>query len=191
MNKYKKNKEIIDDSYVYVFLLTTLNLLIFSLGSYTFQIENISLSYSLFFLPINYFILNYIIKKFGYKKSIVAIIISSSIIIFYNVVMNFTLSRKLFIYDILGYFIAYVVSNFVNLFVYYILDRDTRVPFSLLFFNYTFTIIIFYLVYTLININKLVLDGYMLSYFSSILINIIIGFVLSFVHKIILKDVNE
>ena len=60
----KKSKNNYDDSWMYILLLTTVTILTYSLSSYTFDILGVSLSYSLFILPIIYLIANYITKKY-------------------------------------------------------------------------------------------------------------------------------
>ena len=62
----KKSKNNYDDSWMYILLLTTVTILTYSLSSYTFDILGVSLSYSLFILPIIYLIANYITKKYYY-----------------------------------------------------------------------------------------------------------------------------
>ena len=52
----KKSKNNYDDSWMYILLLTTVTILTYSLSSYTFDILGVSLSYSLFILPIIYLI---------------------------------------------------------------------------------------------------------------------------------------
>ena len=69
----KKDEKLYQDAWLYVLLLTTLVILIESLKSYTFNLFGLDLSYSLIPLPIVYFIVDYIAKKFEYSQAIVAI----------------------------------------------------------------------------------------------------------------------
>lgn len=179
--KTKKRKEVYSDSWMYILLLTTLVILIESLKSYTFTINQVSVTYSIFLLPIIYLITNYITKKYDYKKSIVAISISGVSLVLFVLIMNFALGKIMDFSDISGQFCGYVVSQFVNLTIYKFLLNNTNSPFFLIFLNYLFSLIVFYMFYTLIHLNMIILDDFWTCYFMVLDIQAVICFILSII----------
>lgn len=180
-SKTKRRKEVYSDSWMYILLLTTLVILIESLKSYTFTINQVSVTYSIFLLPIIYLITNYITKKYDYKKSIVAISISGVSLVLFVAIMNFALGKTMDFSSVSGQFCGYVVSQFVNLTIYKFLLNNTNSPFFLIFLNYLFSLIVFYMFYTLIHLNMIILDDFWTGYFMVLDIQTVICFILSII----------
>ena len=111
--KKKKDEIIYNDCWMYILLLTTLVILIESLKSYNFKIFGVYLTYSVFLLPLVYFLANYITKKYDYKKTIAAISISGVISVCFPVVMAFAMGKTITLSSLSGEFCAYVTSQFV------------------------------------------------------------------------------
>ena len=172
-----------NDCWIYVLLLTTLTILIQSLKSYKFAIMGCYISYNIFLIPGIYFLSNYICKKYDYKKSIASIAISGVIFVGFMVTMEFAMGRGLVLSNLIGDFCGYVVSQFVNLMIYVFLLNNTRSPYSLVFLNYLFSIILYYMIYTLIYLNLVIQDGYWLRYFITIGIEFIICLPIAIVDK--------
>ena len=72
----KNKKENKDDSWIYILLLTTLLILTESIKNFKFTVLDVKLTYALFLLPIAYFLINFIAKKYNYKRAVVAIAVS-------------------------------------------------------------------------------------------------------------------
>ena len=166
--------------WVYVLLLSTIVILAQSLKDYTFSFDNITLTYSIFVLPIVYFVTNYITKKYGYTKSIVGISVSGVSLVLFSLIMSFVIGTKFSFYDICGGFCGYVVSQFVNLTIYQFLLVNTNNSFVLIYLTYLFAFVVNYLFYTLIYMNLLVFDNYWISYFTTLIIQGILCFLLTF-----------
>ena len=180
----KKNKiRKYDDSWMYILLLATLTILLYSLSTYMFTLGEIELSYSLFGLPLVFFIANYITKKYNYAKTVTAISVSGVSMVLFILIMNFALGRNTTLSSMSGHFCGYVVSHFINLMIYYFLVENTKAPTLLLFLTYIFSLIVFYMVYTLIYLNFIITDGYWKGYFISLIIQGVICLVLAFVDK--------
>ena len=92
----KEQKEVLeveqDGWWVYVLLLSTIVILAQSLKDYTFSFDNITLTYSIFVLPIVYFVTNYITKKYGYTKSIVGISVSGVSLVLFSLIISLSTS---------------------------------------------------------------------------------------------------
>ena len=186
----KKKKELYNDSWLYILLLTTLVILIEALKNYTFILNNVSITYSIFLLPLVYLLTNYITKKYTYQRSIVAISISGVSVVLFTILMNFALGKEITLMNISGQFCAYVVSQFINLTIYNFLLNNTKPTYILIFQNYLFTLIIFYMFYTLINLNILVIDEYWTGYFTVVSIQTFMCLILAFIDKKIKRGIE-
>ena len=149
----KKDEKLYQDAWLYVLLLTTLVILIESLKSYTFNLFGLDLSYSLIPLPIVYFIVDYIAKKFDYRQAIVAISVSGVIFVCFSAMVSFAFGERLILSSVSGEFCGYVISQFVNLTIYLYIINSTRGSFLLVFLNYIFALIVYYWFYTIIAIS--------------------------------------
>ena len=179
----KKKEAIYNDCWMYVLLLTTLVILLESLKNYTFHIAGVNLTYALFLLPLVYFIVNYICKKYDYKKAIAAIAISGVMFVCFIAIMSFALGERLILSNISGEFCGYVISQFINLTIYTFLLNNTKSPYILVFLNYMFALIIYYMFYTLIYLNMIILDNFWTGYFITLGIQVLICLPITIIDK--------
>lgn len=166
--------------WVYILLLSTIVILAQSLKDYTFSFDNVTLTYSIFILPIIYFVTNYITKKYGYGKSVIGISVSGVVLVLFSMIMSFAIGKSFSFYDICGGFCGYVISQFVNLTIYQFLLVNTTGSFVLIYLTYLFAFVVYYLFYTLIYMNLLVFDNYWISYFSTLILQGLVCFLLTF-----------
>lgn len=178
--KTKKVEEEYDDKWIYILLLSTVVILVESLKNYTFGIGEVDLTYSLFLLPVIYFLTNYITKKKGYKSSVLGISISGIAMVLFVVILNFITGRGFDFSNVVGDFCGYMVSQFVNLTIYQFLLDNTKSNFILIFLTYMFSLIIYYLFYSLFYLNILVVETYWIGYFTTLLLQCLICFILSY-----------
>ena len=136
----KKEDEIYNDCWLYVLLLTTLVILLESIKKYTFSIGQANLTYGIFLLPIQYFIVSYIAKKYDYKKAISAIAISGVFLVCFRATISFFLKESLILTNVSGEFFGYVVSQFVFLQIYLFLLNNTKFPPLIVYLDYLFSI---------------------------------------------------
>ena len=166
--------------WVYILLLSTIVILAQSLKDYTFSFDNVTLTYSIFILPIIYFVTNYITKKYGYAKSVIGISVSGVVLVLFSMIMSFAIGKDFSFYDICGGFCGYVISQFVNLTIYQFLLVNTTGSFILIYLTYLFAFVVNYLFYTLIYMDLLVFDNYWVSYFATLILQGILCFLLTF-----------
>lgn len=183
MKLLKKKKELYDDSWLYILILITLVILSQSLKNYGFTISGISLSYGIFILPFLFFIPNYILKKYGYERSIVAISGSGLSLVLFFLIINFSVGKEINMLDICGDFLGYVGAQFVGLTIYNFLFKNTNCSYILLFFMYLFDLIVFYLIYTLFNMNLLLTDSYWNGYFLTLVLQSILCVAITYLDK--------
>ena len=179
MKKIKKE----NDVSMYVVLLTTLLILTESLKTYTFKLFGADLTYSLLSLPIVYFLIDIIAKKFDYKRAIAAIAIGGVIFVSYSFIMAYFLDGSFILRSISGEFCAYIVSAFVNLTIYMFLLNNTESPRILVILTYLFSLITYYMIYTMIYLNMLMFDNYWVGYFITLFIQLFICIGLAIVDK--------
>ena len=179
----KKGTELYDDSWMYILLLTTLAILTESLKTYTFKISGLAISFAIILLPFSYLLVNYITKKYDYKKAVAAISMSAVITICFMALISFALGKDLILTNLAGEFFAYVISQFINLTIYSFLLNNTTSPSILVFITYLFSIIIFIMIYTLVNLDKMVLDEYWTKYFVTIVLDFIICIPVTIIDK--------
>lgn len=181
--KKKKKEEIYNDCWMYILLLTTLTILLESLKTYTFKIAGISLTYALLLLPFTYFIVNYIVKKYDYKKGIAAIAVSGVMFVCFSGIMSFAIGERVILSNISGEFCGYVVSQFINLTIYMFLLNNTKSPYILVLLNYMFALIVYYMFYTLIYLNTIILDSFWKGYFITLIIQLVLCIPITIVDK--------
>jgi len=173
-NLKKEKEEVLEVEkegwWVYVLLLSTIVILAQSLKDYTFSFDNVTLTYSIFILPIIYFVTNYITKKYGYAKSVIGISVSGVVLVLFSMIMSFAIGKDFSFYDICGGFCGYVISQFVNLTIYQFLLVNTTGSFILIYLTYLFAFVVNYLFYTLIYMDLLVFDNYWVSYFATLIL---------------------
>ncbi len=174
LRKKKKEEDIYNDCWLYVLLLTTLVILLESIKKYTFNIMGANLTYAIFLLPIEYFIVSYISKKYDYKKAIAAIAISGVMLVCFTAVIAFSLKEQLLLTNVSGEFCGYITSQFVFLLIYFFLMNNTKMPPILVYANYLFSIMVFYIFYTLVYITHINLNHYWLGFLITIIIQGII-----------------
>lgn len=183
-NLKKEKEEVLEVEkegwWVYVLLLSTIVILAQSLKDYTFSFDNVTLTYSIFILPIIYFVTNYITKKYGYAKSVIGISVSGVVLVLFSMIMSFAIGKDFSFYDICGGFCGYVISQFVNLTIYQFLLVNTTGSFILIYLTYLFAFVVNYLFYTLIYMDLLVFDNYWVSYFATLILQGILCFLLTF-----------
>lgn len=187
----KEKEELYNDSWMYILLLTTLLILCESLKTYKFELLGSVLSYSLILLPLIFLITNFITKKYGHRKSVLAISISSAVLVLYITIMSFAIGKTLVLSDVSGGFCGYVVSQLVNLTIYAFLLNNTKSPGLLVYANYMFSLIVFYMFYTLVLLDKIILENFWNGYFTTLLIQGVICIILTIVDKKIKRGIEK
>lgn len=181
----KKKKE--TDLWIYVLLLTTLVILTESLKTYTFRIMAVDLTYSLFLLPIAYLLIGIIVKKFDYKKAVASIAVSGVVFVSFTFILAYFVDTNFILRSISGEFCAYILSSFIFLTIYVFLLNNTESPQILIAINYLFSLVVYYMFYTLIYLNMKMLDTYWAGYVLTLIIQFPICLVLSIIDKKVLR----
>lgn len=138
-------------------------------------------------IPFLFLINNYISKKFGYKKGLLSIIISSISVTLFIILMSFSLN-KVFDFSIYkGELLSYIISQLLNLIIYRYIQHNTKSSYPVVFLSYVFSLIIFHMVYTLSYLDTTILDGYWIRYLLNISIEVIVCICITILDKKVLK----
>ena len=187
----KKKENYYEDCWLYILLLTTLAILLESLKRYTFQVSGVRISFSIILLPIVFLLVNFIVKKYDYKKGVAAIAISAVMAVAFNATVSFALGEILILTNLTGEFCGYIVSQLVNITVYTFLLNNTKSPILLVYLNYIFSLVVFYMFYTLIYLNLIVLDNFWIKYFITLVIQSVICIPITIIDKRIKRGYSK
>ena len=187
----KKKENYYEDCWLYILLLTTLAILLESLKRYTFQVSGVRISFSIILLPIVFLLVNFIVKKYDYKKGVAAIAISAVMAVAFNATVSFALGEILILTNLTGEFCGYIVSQLVNITVYTFLLNNTKSPILLVYLNYIFSLVVFYMFYTLIYLNLIVLDNFWIKYFITLVIQSVICIPITVIDKRIKRGYSK
>lgn len=170
-NSKKKNKsKIKNDSFLFSMLLATISILAITLKDYHFPLGNFDMSFAIFVMPIVFFVSNIMTKKFGFKTSLQAILISSLMIVAFVILIKDLVNQKIIAVEIFGNFISYFVSLFINLSIYYYILIHFKENVFLVYFNYIFSFIIYHMIYLLFLYRMIVTDHFWNQYFMSVVL---------------------
>jgi len=157
------------------------------LKTYNIDIKNNIISLSIPMIPFLFLINNYISKKFGYKKGLLSIIVSSISVTLFIILMSFSLN-KVFDFSIYkGELLSYIISQLLNLIIYRYIQHNTKTSYPVVFLSYVFSLIIFHMVYTLSYLDTTILDGYWIRYLLNISIEVIVCICITILDKKVLK----
>ena len=176
-----------DDLWVYILLEAALLIFIESLKTFHVSINKVLISLSIPIIPFIFLITNIIIKKYNYKKGLLSVVISLIAAILFVLLMSFALNRQIDMKLYIGEAVAYIVSELVNIFIYKYIQNNTKKSYPLIYLSYIFSLIFFYMTYTLSYLNSNIIDGYWQRYSISIIIQIITCIPITIIDKKIAK----
>lgn len=164
-------QDMYNDSWIYIMLLSTIVILTESLKNYTFVLTT-KITYAIFLIPVILLITNFITKKYGYKRSLLAIAISTLSLIAFVAIMYFAIGINFSFSIIAGQVVGYLTCQLVNLFIYCFLLNNTSSPYILVLINYLFALIAFYLAYTIMQADLVIGKNFWNGYFITLVIQL-------------------
>lgn len=178
-----QNKTKYNDSWMYILLLSTIVILAESLKTYSISLFNVNITYVIFLLPLIYGVTNYITTKYGFRKTILGIVISVVALIAFILLMNFAIGKELDLSNITGGLLGYIISQLVNTLIYKFLIVNTNRPYLLILLNYIFAYIVFYMLYTVVSMDLIVAETFWIGYFVTMAIQIIMSIFIAIIIK--------
>lgn len=171
------------DLWIYILLQSALLIFIESLKTYHYTIYGNLISLSIPLIPFLFLIINIITKKYGIKKALICVIISSLFSILFIYLMSFAMKKPVEFTIYRGELLSYIISQLLNIFLYRFIDNNTKKSYPIIFLSYLFSLLIFHMVYTLSYLDTTILDGYWNRYFINIIIEIIVCIPITIAHK--------
>lgn len=187
----KKKKNIKNDSFILAMLLSTVSILAVALKDYSFHLGDLQITFAVFAIPIILFISNYITKKYGFKTSLQAILVSSLIIVAFIILIKDLVNQRIILLEVVGHFVSYFVSLFINLSIYYYILINFRENQFLIYFDYMFSIVIHHMLYLLFLYRMVITDHFWNHYFGMIAIEGILAIVLVMIDKKIERGIKK
>ena len=185
-----KTRKKYNDCWMYVLLLSTLVILTESVKTFNFNIFNIEMTFAIFLILI-FAITNYITKKYGLRRTLTGIILSALSVVLFVIIMNFAIGRPVDFSGLSGGLLGYLISQVVNTMIYKFLLVNTNSPYILVLLNYIFGYIVFYMIYTIIHLDMIILDTFWISYFLVLIIQSAMSIGLALLDKKILVGIGK
>lgn len=186
-----KTKQKYNDCWMYILLLSTLVILTESVKTFNFSLFKVEMTVAIFLIPFIFAITNYITKKYGFRRALNGIIISAVSMILFIILMCFAIGTEMNFSALSGGLIGYLISQIVNTMIYKFLLTNTNSPYILVVLNYIFAYIVFYMVYTIIHLDMIILDTFWISYFIVLAIQSIMSLALAFIDKKIVVGIGK
>ena len=184
----KKMPKVYDDSWIYIFLLSSFTCLYDALSTQNITIQKELICLNIFVLPIILLVSNIINYKYDYKISIKGTIISLIVLFILNVVIDFSLGN-IFNYENLSYeMIALFITEIINLIIFSFLFKHTNRGYILITINYILDIIFYYFITTLFNLKEIMLNTFLKDYFIFIIGNTLSIIIISIFDKLLIKS---
>lgn len=186
-----KTRKKYNDSWMYILLLSTLVILTESVKTFNFSLFNVEITTAIFLIPLIYAITNYITKKYGFRRTLIGIVTSAISVVLFVLIMNFAIGKEMDFGSLSGGLLGYLISQLVNTMIYKFLLVNTNSPYILVLLNYIFGYIVFYMIYTIVHLDMIILDTFWKSYFIVLGIQAIMSIGLAVLDKKILVGIGK
>lgn len=170
---------------VYLFLLSTVLICLHVMSRFTIDMGDVTLSYAVILFSTVYFITNVITKKFDFKKAIMAIVLSSIFMMIFIWLSQYLNAKVLDFYIIFGQLFAYVISQLLNLIIYYYLLVNTILKARWIYMSYLFALSAYYFISILFANRVVMTDLFWPTFFCSVLLSGILAIMYAFYDSLI------
>lgn len=188
--KQVEKKEIREHFGVYLFLLSTVLICLHVMGRFELTIANITVGFSTLLFPTVYFISNIITKKFDFKKTIIAILTSSIAMLLFVYLSKYLNTKVVDYFVIYGEIFAYIISQLLNLLVYYYLLVNTDLKSRWVYLTYLCSIMAYYFIAILFSTRIIITDTFWITFFCSVVLSAIIAIMYAFYDSMIPRGQN-
>jgi len=165
---------------IYAFLLSTVLICLHVMGRFTFEIDEVTIGYSVILFSTVYFITNVITKKFDFRKSVFAILISMFALMIFIYLSKFLNGKTLDNYVIFGEVFAYLISQLLNLIIYYYLLVNTELKARWIYLNYVFSLGTYYFISILFATKIIMTEIFWPTVFCSLILSAILAIMYAF-----------
>lgn len=166
-------------TYAYTFLLCAACIFVVSLKDFTFSIFQVSISYTIFILPILFFLIDLIIKEIGYKPAGIALLVSTIALYLSSVVVDMLFGVSFSFLNYFGVSFAYLFSQFLNLSIYYYMIDNYKTPLFFVILNLIFSLLVHNMIAMLFSSGMVFTSTFWSNYTLVIILQFIICVVLA------------
>ena len=174
----------------YIFLLIAFSLFFVCLHSFNLYAFDIELNYSIFILPILFFLIDVILKEVGYSYGIAALVLSAAFIFVAYMYLDILFNIEFNMIKYIGVVLAYSVSQFLNLSIYYYMLDNYRTPYFFVVVNFIFSILIYNMIYMLFSLGLVFSDGFWSSYLIVVALQTLISMICGILLRLIKQGVE-
>ena len=165
-------------SWIYILLLTAVAILGWVLGKFEFNIGKATLTVAIFAYPFRYFIANIITKKYGYKETMNGISYSACLMLLFMIASSLLGEHNVDYVPVTGEIFGYLVSQMINLTIYYYLYMNTDGNKLAILATYIFAMLVDNLISMLFISRMTMVDAFWRTYFVTIMIEAMISIIL-------------
>jgi len=170
---------------IYLFLLSTILICLHVMSRFNFIINDIKLDYSVVLFSSVYFVSNIITKKFDFKKSILAIAVSAVAMLLFVYFSRYLNTKVVDYFVIYGNTFAYIISQLLNLIIYYYLLVNTELKSRWVYLTYLFSLAAYYFISILFSTRIIITDSFWPTFFCSFILSGIIAIMYAFYDSLI------
>lgn len=175
-----KEKESHEHFGVYAFLLSTVLICLHVMGRFTLDIDQVTIGYSVILFSTVYFITNVITKKFDFKQSIFAIIISTIALLIFVYFSKYLNTKVVDYFVVYGQVFAYIISQLLNLIIYYYLLVNTELKARWIYLTYVFALAAYYFISILFSTRIIMTENFWPTFFCSLVLSSILAVMYAF-----------
>lgn len=185
-SKYKDlDRDIKTLTVSYTFLLSTLVLFLLSLESFKLDLFGNSVSLSIFFMPLAYFLIDVILKEIGLKPALIATGTSIVVLILSSIITDSLFNIEFSILRYIGLTLSYSISQFLNISIYYYMLSNYRTPLFFVLLNLVFALLVNNMINMFFNSNMVFTSNFWSSYIIIICIQVLISMILTIILNLI------
>lgn len=177
-------------TYAYTFLLSAAVIFIVSLKGFTFNILENEVSYAIFIMPFLYFLVELITKEIGYRPAKIAVFVSTVVIYFSAMFTDLIFGSKFSIVSYLGVSLAYFLSQFLNLYIYYYMLDNYKTPLFFVILNMIFSLLVYNMLYMIFASGMVFTDTFWESYILIVLLQLGVCVVLSAIINLVKQGID-
>ena len=180
-----RKKEFHEHFSVYLILLSTVLICLHVMSRFNLEIDDLTIGYSTILFSTIYFITNVITKKFDFKKAIIAIgtsVIAMLIFVYFSKYLN---TKVVDSYIVYGQVFAYIISQLLNLIIYYYLLVNTELKARWIYMTYIFSLAAYYFISILFSTRIIITDTFWPTFFCSLILSGILAAMYAFFDSMI------
>ncbi len=184
-------KEVKNLAFGYIFLMVSFIIFFVVLHSFNFYLFDTKLNYSIFILPFILFMEDAILKEVGYKYGVEALVFSSIILFLTSIGTDYILNVDFDLVKHIGIVLAYIISQFVNMLIYYYMLDNYRTPYFFVVANMMFSILIYNMFYMLFSLGLVFTSDFWYSYTIVAIIQTLLSMICGILLNIIKQGVDK